>query len=396
MKKRSNYLVFIVLLLAGSQIFGQGQYQITPSNAITQAQQIYVDYSTVVTTPYTNLESYIVNLSQPLTYDALVSNGTLEVSSMNLDNISVNWQSQLGAVSYGISYFNLGTGDNNVTSAPNTAADVTLSNLDDGWYILAITSYYREPGGQIVSSFGDIIIIEKKVYIHLGTSGELCDCDAEEIIFHASPQGLSNGLSQVAFEWNPQAYIDYVMKIEYVGGYSTSYINLTPDLNYGGYPQWLININCLGNVWDTDAANTLIGYSISEPLYITVDPGNYNWELEHEAEIMSSVTFKPCLAKQGGGLGGEKREIKLTDADAKSPVISPNPTKEILNIYLEGKSQDSNITMTIYDQAGRIIATHNTTLESSQIDVSNFAAGTYFIKIKTDQKSYVERFIKID
>lgn len=71
----------------------------------------------------------------------------------------------------------------------------------------------------------------------------------------------------------------------------------------------------------------------------------------------------------------------IENMDTNSILIYPNPTRDVLMI----EGVDSQ-TLRVYDLQGRLIKTEN----STQVDVSNLAEGTYLLQIGTQ----VVRFIK--
>lgn len=71
----------------------------------------------------------------------------------------------------------------------------------------------------------------------------------------------------------------------------------------------------------------------------------------------------------------------IENMDTNSILIYPNPTRDVLMI----EAVDSQ-TLRVYDLQGRLIKTEN----STQVDVSNLAEGTYLLQIGTQ----VVRFIK--
>ncbi len=76
--------------------------------------------------------------------------------------------------------------------------------------------------------------------------------------------------------------------------------------------------------------------------------------------------------------------------------LSPNPASSQLVVESKLKSATGGINYTIRDNAGRMVYTSSRTLNSdydkASINVSQFAAGQYFIVITTDQGIKAERF----
>jgi hypothetical protein len=72
--------------------------------------------------------------------------------------------------------------------------------------------------------------------------------------------------------------------------------------------------------------------------------------------------------------------------------LYPNPASTVLNITLgQSTSVDS---YTIYDVAGKAVATGNINTASSTISVSDLAQGTYIIKLIGENTNASKLFIK--
>lgn len=78
------------------------------------------------------------------------------------------------------------------------------------------------------------------------------------------------------------------------------------------------------------------------------------------------------------------QEIKK---ETKKLSIQPNPANNVLNIV----SSDDLIEVTVLDITGKIILIQN---HRTTIDISDLNSGMYFIKIKTDQGEFSQKFIK--
>ncbi|MBC7525265.1 MAG: T9SS type A sorting domain-containing protein [Flavobacterium sp.] len=70
--------------------------------------------------------------------------------------------------------------------------------------------------------------------------------------------------------------------------------------------------------------------------------------------------------------------------------VYPNPTKSIVNIESNFNIQS----IELYDVQGRILETILATKTISRLDLSSQASGIYFLKIKTDKGSKVEKVVK--
>ncbi|MBK9014815.1 MAG: T9SS type A sorting domain-containing protein [Saprospiraceae bacterium] len=78
--------------------------------------------------------------------------------------------------------------------------------------------------------------------------------------------------------------------------------------------------------------------------------------------------------------------------------LSPNPVSDLLNIHLESVKPLANPTITVYDALGRNIISKQLNGELQildyQLNVSQMAAGFYFVKIEADGKTSLTKFVK--
>ena len=73
--------------------------------------------------------------------------------------------------------------------------------------------------------------------------------------------------------------------------------------------------------------------------------------------------------------------------------IYPNPAKDNLLISLE-EFTEKQVTLSIYDSRGKLLITEN--IESfSEVNVSNFSKGVYFITIGSDSEIFTSKFVKL-
>jgi len=72
--------------------------------------------------------------------------------------------------------------------------------------------------------------------------------------------------------------------------------------------------------------------------------------------------------------------------------ISPNPSKNKLNIKLPKSSQ--KMTLEVFDVLGKRVHKSVITQLESSIDVSSWKTGVYLVKVSNDKESQTKRFIK--
>lgn len=74
-------------------------------------------------------------------------------------------------------------------------------------------------------------------------------------------------------------------------------------------------------------------------------------------------------------------------------LIYPNPAQEVLNIVLNDFYHKNN-TIEILDAYGKIIYENMCSDNQCVIDISHIVAGVYFVRIRSNQKNLIRKFIK--
>ena len=80
----------------------------------------------------------------------------------------------------------------------------------------------------------------------------------------------------------------------------------------------------------------------------------------------------------------------LTLDDLNSIIVYPNPTNDKITI----ESNSSTNSFELYDLAGKLLLLNFTTTLKSDIDLSNFSNGIYFLTILQDGKRLHKKIIK--
>jgi hypothetical protein len=86
-----------------------------------------------------------------------------------------------------------------------------------------------------------------------------------------------------------------------------------------------------------------------------------------------------------------KGEILETQYENKL-LIYPNPAKEEITVSFEKEGTSTSVIIT--NITGQIVAEFDMMDPSNTIDISNYAAGMYFITVEMNGEAYVEKFIK--
>jgi hypothetical protein len=82
--------------------------------------------------------------------------------------------------------------------------------------------------------------------------------------------------------------------------------------------------------------------------------------------------------------------LSNTDFDTNSFIAYPNPVKDVLNVSFEQNISD----VTVYNLLGQQVAFKKMNADKGQIDLSNLAAGTYLVRVNTENAVKTIKVIK--
>ncbi len=185
----------------------------------------------------------------------------------------------------------------------------------------------------------------------------------------------------------------------------------------GAYTVVVSNGGCSGTSASTTViVNPLPTVTISNNNYVLTASGTFtSYQWFRNSTAIAGATNQSYTATQNGsyyvtvtdanGCSASSNTIVVTGlsiADANKGVISfslyPNPNTGIFNIKGVLTSKSSKMYVEITDASGRILYQENALLSSSKFDkeinISQFAAGMYILKLKTDDERGVISFIK--
>ena len=111
----------------------------------------------------------------------------------------------------------------------------------------------------------------------------------------------------------------------------------------------------------------------------TGDVHFYSAGIQNYAVVKSQIIVHETLSSSISEITNEKN----------TPKIYPNPS--VNTVFIEINEQ--NTLINIYDLTGTLISTQK--LNDNKIDVSNLKIGTYIIQVGEQEKSYIQKFIKI-
>ena len=119
-------------------------------------------------------------------------------------------------------------------------------------------------------------------------------------------------------------------------------------------------------------------------------------------DVTGNVVTEGAIIHQWPFLGGFNQQwalVNTTLSDASfdlenSLTIYPNPTNDTL--FVEFNELGKNVSYEILDVTGKTIYHNSTALEAKmlEINVSSLCAGTYFLKLKSDNIVSTKKFIK--
>lgn len=88
-------------------------------------------------------------------------------------------------------------------------------------------------------------------------------------------------------------------------------------------------------------------------------------------------------------------QVSSTKSTLETEVLSlsPNPVSKFLDFNLKDGEQGGG-TIYIYDSSGEVVLKSTLKQSSSRINISELAAGSYYLNVYTDKKTYSGKFIK--
>ncbi len=139
----------------------------------------------------------------------------------------------------------------------------------------------------------------------------------------------------------------------------------TTDPNYLSYPD--------GN-WRVDA----LGFSCSSTERITINGKD---------ETQTVVVKSKSNIKNNRTVGikdGKNQEVRLK--------VYPNPAIEMVNVEVS-LVKETKATITIENMLGQVVYTSEIKHQKSEINISTFVSGVYFVKVNTGKGVVVEKII---
>lgn len=293
--------------------------------------------------------------------------------------------------------------DNNPWCPPG--ATWVYSRLTQGLYY----TVYSYVGDEVIQGFNCKNIEVKEVYFVTGMQGDIVSRTEEilgnvklresndsvfilyqnefRLMYNFSADINDTFIVNKYFDYSscsdnsPELYVDDTLKV--INSYSQTFDNITFDLlNISSHGRWdfgsIINkIGGLRSFVPSPSQNNCVsdlGY-IELCCYSDDLRGNILFN-ENNNNILNCHYITTFLLENDGGFQGIK--------------IFPNPAYSILNIEI---ANQNNLIYTIVDISGKTIS-HNISMKTDSIDISNLNSGVYFIILSNNYNSHTIKFIK--
>jgi extracellular elastinolytic metalloproteinase len=165
-------------------------------------------------------------------------------------------------------------------------------------------------------------------------------------------------------------------------GFVASYIDLS---SYKG-----LNVHLRYRL-RTNLTNSSVGWALDDVLMM--DAASYNAGVRMTA--VSGLSYRDTartIATQRGTIVEPEIRVSTKETAEFKVAIYPNPTQNVVNVVLSTPSV-SEAKATVLAIDGKVLWVQNL-LTNSQIDLSDFASGLYFLKVETDKGIVQQKIVK--
>ena len=158
--------------------------------------------------------------------------------------------------------------------------------------------------------------------------------------------------------------------------------NTTADISWtqqGDVTSWDVNYRVAGSTsWNTNTTTT-------NPYTLTGLSDNTTYEVQVIAHCSNGVTSDPSATITLTTVG-------INDYELNNVVVYPNPTTGMIQIQ-NSESRIQNVE--VYDAYGKLLNVVNVNDNTAALDLSGYAAGTYFVKIMTENGMVTKRIVRL-
>jgi PKD repeat protein len=273
------------------------------------------------------------------------------------------------------------------TPSTSTTQNPSITYNTEGSYEVSLTAT-NDKGSDTKAITG---------YITVVTGGTYCESTSESNALDWISQVDIGSFSNAS---GASLYSDFTgMTVGMVPGSSTS-ITLTP--NFTGKAQrefwrvW-IDYNADGDFDDTGEQVFVANNKKSAVTGTIIVPSDVsgqtrmritmkNGSAPSSCETFSNGEVEDYTVDFGSGSGG------LVSGNDFELNIFPNPASKVLNIYVISSNETINIK--VYNSLGRIIDDFNVESRDTQIDLSNYPNGLYYVGANNGKQNMLKKFVK--
>lgn len=129
-----------------------------------------------------------------------------------------------------------------------------------------------------------------------------------------------------------------------------------------------------------------------EPVYFGILGNNSTNFFDYTINLTDETLTMIDLLGEKLVYGRQVLSTKGNETFSNSIKIYPNPAKN--KLFISGASINAKTTYTVYDLVGKTIISESS-LQQDHIDVTTLSTGVYFLKIKSNGKFSMKKFIKL-
>jgi hypothetical protein len=211
--------------------------------------------------------------------------------------------------------------------------------------------------------------------------------------FSSTIMSYSNPEDMLHFPFSYTNTFSDTWATQFVSGGYTFYRKGTTTVTADGYGTLITPSTSYTNVMRVHFVQVYQDSSFTgTPYIITYNNNEYMWYKEG-AHVQIATVY--TLTSSAGGpytgatyVSGDVGINNLTDIISAFNLF-PNPTSDFINIETQQKSE-----IEILNIAGQLIKSITANENTTSMDISDFAKGMYFVKVKTEKGIAVKKFIK--
>lgn len=268
-------------------------------------------------------------------------------------------------------------------------SDIGLAVGDNGVIFRTVNSgtSWTNLGSVSVYVVNDVVFLNDTLAVAVGAQGSVLSSIDAGLTWSWKGISSSNSFNAIEKTSNSKAAM-----VGSAGLYSEfNAVTMTASnekkIDSGQDPDWLkdIHLSASGNLY-------VVGFN--QTVLIT-NPDWKTWDLDSVNNLNSIHFLNDTIGFTCGGNGKIYKTITggfpvgKSEISIKTLKLYPNPISDYINF--SGLSNEQK-TINIYTQSGKLV--YNTITFESQINISNFKSGLYFINLSNNGNIYQSKFLK--